>query len=51
MPRRRCGGLIRIRPFPGEYPLVEIAEHYNYFRDYDPTIGRYVQSDPIGLDG
>ena len=26
-------------------------EHYNYFRDYDPTIGRYVESDPIGLEG
>jgi RHS repeat-associated protein len=22
---------------------------YNYFRDYDPTTGRYVESDPIGL--
>lgn len=30
---------------------VETATHYNYFRDYDPTIGRYVQSDPIGLAG
>ena len=24
---------------------------YNYFRDYDPTTGRYVESDPIGLRG
>ena len=25
--------------------------HYNYFRDVDPSIGRYIESDPIGLDG
>jgi RHS repeat-associated protein len=24
---------------------------YNYFRDYEPQTGRYVESDPIGLDG
>jgi hypothetical protein len=22
---------------------------YNYFRDYDPSLGRYIESDPIGL--
>jgi hypothetical protein len=27
------------------------AEHYNYFRDYDPATGRYIESDPIGLEG
>jgi len=25
--------------------------NYNYFRDYDPAVGRYVESDPIGLVG
>ena len=25
--------------------------HYNYYRDYDPSIGRYAESDPIGLRG
>jgi len=29
----------------------ETGTHYNYFRDYDPSTGRYVQSDPIGLAG
>jgi RHS repeat-associated protein len=37
--------------FPGQYYDKETNLHYNYFRDYDPTIGRYVQSDPIGLGG
>lgn len=23
--------------------------HYNYFRDYDPQTGRYIESDPVGL--
>lgn len=27
----------------------ETGTSYNYFRDYDPQIGRYAQSDPMGL--
>jgi RHS repeat-associated protein len=37
---------------PGQlYDKEETNLHYNYFRDYDPSTGRYVQSDPIGLAG
>jgi RHS repeat-associated protein len=37
--------------FPGQYYDNETARHYNAARDYDASIGRYVESDPIGLRG
>ncbi len=37
--------------FPGQYYDQETGVHYNYFRYYDPTTGRYVTPDPIGLVG
>ena len=41
---------VRLR-FPGQYLDEETGLHYNYFRDYDPVVGRYAESDPIGLHG
>jgi RHS repeat-associated protein len=37
--------------FPGQYYDTETGLHQNYFRDYEASIGRYVQRDPIGLNG
>ena len=37
--------------FAGQYYDRETNLHYNINRDYDPSIGRYIQSDPIGLQG
>jgi RHS repeat-associated protein len=35
--------------FPGRYFDAETGLNYNYYREYNPIIGRYVEADPIGL--
>ncbi len=42
--------IVKLR-FPGQYIDSELGTHYNYFRNYEASVGRYVTSDPIGLDG
>lgn len=37
--------------FPGQVADADTGLHYNYFREYEPAIGRFIESDPIGLDG
>lgn len=37
--------------FPGQYLDSQTGNMQNWFRNYDPRIGRYLESDPIGLGG
>lgn len=35
--------------FAGQYYDAETKLHYNWHRYYDPALGRYISSDPLGL--
>jgi RHS repeat-associated protein len=37
--------------WPGHYHDPETALHYNRYRYYDPGLGRYLQTDPLGYEG
>ncbi|MFH1146935.1 MAG: RHS repeat-associated core domain-containing protein, partial [Pseudomonadota bacterium] len=37
--------------FAGQYYDQETGLHYNWHRDYDPKVGRYIETDPIGQRG
>lgn len=37
--------------YSGQYYDNESELHYNYYRYYDPQLGRFITSDPIGLQG
>ena len=37
--------------FPGQHFDNENGLHQNFYRDYNPATGRYLQFDPLGLEG
>jgi RHS repeat-associated protein len=45
------GALTQNLMFPGQYRDAETGYDDNWHRTYDPTLGRYLSSDPIGLAG
>lgn len=49
-PTSSTGYTLNLR-YLGQYYDAEKGNNYNYSRDYDPTVGRYFQSDFIGLQG
>jgi len=49
-PTSSTGYVLNLR-YPGQYYDAETGTVYNGFRNYEPGLGRYLQSDPIGLNG
>ncbi|RKQ69139.1 RHS repeat-associated protein [Litorimonas taeanensis] len=45
------GAVTQSLMFPGQYADEETGYYDNWHRTYDPALGRYLQSDPIGLAG
>jgi RHS repeat-associated protein len=43
------GGFWRVPRYPGQV-IEDINLYYNFYRDYSPQIGRYIQIDPKGVD-
>lgn len=46
-----AGAFVFNARFPGQFLDTETELFHNGYRDYDAKLGRYVQSDPIGLNG
>jgi RHS repeat-associated protein len=42
-------GLPMAARFPGQWYQAETGLYQNWMRDYDPTTGRYIEADPLGL--
>jgi len=49
-PTSTAGYVLNLR-YSGQYYDAESGTNYNMYRNYEPAIGRYQQSDPIGLTG
>jgi RHS repeat-associated protein len=49
-PTSTTGYVLNLR-YPGQYYDAESGTNYNVNRNFEPAVGRYQQSDPIGLDG
>lgn len=50
-PSDSSGGVSVGLGFPGQLRDEETGLYSNGFRDYDPSLGRYIEADPIGLNG